>query len=99
MRWWLSRVFLKRWQVAQSSQFLRTSLLSIMAATTIACSGIAAKATVVAGTKPRNVLKAAPCAQREWAQKTVSNGIKTRQMLVWQPFNNKYVAWRGCRMP
>lgn len=63
-----------------------------MAATTIACSGVIAKSSIVVAGKPRNVLKAAPCAQREWAQKTVSNGIKTRQMLVWQPFNNKCVG-------
>ncbi len=61
-----------------------------MAATTVACTGVVAKASIVAVNKPRNVLKAAPCPKREWAQKTVSNGIKTRQMLVWQPFNNKY---------
>lgn len=26
-----------------------------------------------------------------WKRSTVSNGIKTRQMLVWSPFENKYV--------
>ena len=30
--------------------------------------------------------------QKTFAQRTVSNGIKTRQMLVWQPTNNKYVC-------
>lgn len=30
-------------------------------------------------------------AQKSFAQRTVSNGIKTRQMLVWQPTNNKCV--------
>lgn len=29
--------------------------------------------------------------KNSFAQRTVSNGIKTRQMLVWQPTNNKWV--------
>ena len=38
--------------------------------------------------------------KNSFASRTVSNGIKTRQMLVWQPVNNKWVpasrlcAWR-----
>ena len=38
--------------------------------------------------------------KNSFASRTVSNGIKTRQMLVWQPTNNKWVsvsrlwAWR-----
>ena len=31
-------------------------------------------------------------AKNTFASRTVSNGIKTRQMLVWQPVNNKWVA-------
>lgn len=30
-----------------------------------------------------------------WKRSTVSNGIKTRQMLVWSPFDNKYVIPRS----
>ena len=62
-----------------------------MAATTVATCNIVAKTSAVAGNKPSLSLKAAPSVQREWRAKTVSNGIKTRQMLVWQPFNNKCV--------
>ena len=37
--------------------------------------------------------------KNSFASRTVSNGIKTRQMLVWQPTNNKWVlARRLCCM-
>ncbi len=31
-----------------------------------------------------------------WRRTTVSNGSKTRAMLVWSPFGNTYVLWRFC---
>jgi hypothetical protein len=40
-------------------------------------------------------LKAVP----SFAQRTVSNGARTRQMLVWQPVNNKCAPYRLAHKP
>jgi len=46
---------------------------------------------VTASVAPARSLKAlAPARVATFSQKTVSNGIKTRQMMVWQPVNNKF---------
>jgi len=58
-----------------------------------ACASLIASApvAVTASVAPSRSLKAlAPARAATFAQKTVSNGIKTRQMLVWQPVNNKF---------
>jgi ribulose-bisphosphate carboxylase small chain len=57
-----------------------------------ACASLlSAPVAVVASAAPARSLKAlAPARAATFAQKTVSNGIKTRQMLVWQPTNNKF---------
>jgi len=52
---------------------------------------ISAPVAVTASVAPARSLKAlAPARAATFSQKTVSNGIKTRQMMVWQTVNNKF---------
>jgi ribulose-bisphosphate carboxylase small chain len=61
-----------------------------MAAITAQCVAPVASATRVAKPAAKSSLKAVPfTAAREWQKKTVSNGIKTSAMMVWQPIDNK----------
>ena len=53
--------------------------------------------TAPVAAKPFNGLSRSslPCkAVPTFAQRTVSNGARTRQMLVWEPVDNKYVVYR-----
>ena len=47
-------------------------------------------ASAVVATRPAARASRLAPANAAWSKKTVSNGIKTRQMMVWQPFNNKF---------
>lgn len=88
--------------VPSSSLRFRTSLVHLsqaqMAST---CASIiapvaSAKVASPAKTTSFNGLARMPfnkVQKNSFAQRTVSNGIKTRQMMVWQPTNNKWALW------
>jgi ribulose-bisphosphate carboxylase small chain len=77
--------------VGARSEFLRVLEHTVtMAATAMTSAPVMAKASVASKAGARQQARTPFAkAQNEWAKKTVSNGIKTRQMMVWQPFNNK----------
>lgn len=47
------------------------------------------KAPVKVAGQPKTVLAPAPSSKAIFRARTVSNGVRTRQMLVWTPVNNK----------
>ena len=82
---------------AASTFILRLSSTFAMASTCASLVAPVAAAKVAAPAKQTsfNGLARMPLnkvAKNSFASKTVSNGIKTRQMLVWQPTDNKWVA-------